>query len=236
MALASQCAPHVAPDTLLAVARHESRLHPWIVHNNKTGESFDGDSVASASEVARRWIGQGQSVDLGLMQINSANLGWLALGVEEAFEPCANIGAGGRVLEVGYAAAVAQHGTGLAALRATLSLYNTGSPAAGLTNGYVVGVEGSAQSYRVPSIAAYPLSTEAPPVVPGVPRTSMSVGLEAEREAIGSAPTIGTASPADAFGAQSRRDGNRASVADAFSARGGVVFNNGERNEGQGSR
>ncbi len=85
--------------------------------------------------MARDLIAQGRSIDLGLGQINSANLQWLGLSIEAAFEPCANLKAAAQVLLSGY-----RPQEGRRAFDAALSRYNTGHPRRGLANGYVARV------------------------------------------------------------------------------------------------
>ena len=93
--------------------------------------------AADAAALARAYIAQGYTVDLGLMQVNSTNVARLGYRIEEMFEPCKNIAAGGRVLAEFYAAARPRHESEQAALRAALSAYNTGNFVAGFQNGYL---------------------------------------------------------------------------------------------------
>ena len=86
---------------------------------------------------AKSAISAGHTVDLGYMQVNSANLKWLGYSVEDMFDPCKNITAGARILSDFYAAALAKYGNEQTALRAALSAYNTGSFTRGFGNGYV---------------------------------------------------------------------------------------------------
>ena len=69
------------------------------------------------------------------MQINSRNFEWLGLSLQDAFDPCASVRAGATVLT-------------------QLSRYNTGSPRAGFSNGYVARV--LASKGAAPPIAAAP--------------------------------------------------------------------------------
>ena len=79
---------------------------------------------------------RGHSVDLGLMQINSATASKLGLSIPDAFDACRSISAGAAVLREGYQRA----------LRIAFSLYNTGTPAAGIRNGYADRVEATASA------------------------------------------------------------------------------------------
>lgn len=95
LALADRCAPGVAPGTLLPIAYVESRLNPAAVNINKDG-----------------------SRDIGLMQINERNFGWLGLTHQTALDPCESIRAASNLLK-------------------SYSRYNTGNPEKGFVNGYV---------------------------------------------------------------------------------------------------
>lgn len=159
LALALQCAPQVAPDTMLAIAAHESALRPNIMANNNTKERAEGATPAEAAEKASAWIALGHSVDMGLMQINSLNLPRLGLTVADVFVPCINVQAGARILGDAYREAGVREGDKAAALRMALSAYNTGNFSAGISNGYVAAVEGQAAAYVVPSIAGAAQST-----------------------------------------------------------------------------
>jgi type IV secretion system protein VirB1 len=106
---------------LAGIAEHESGLRPFAIHDNATGQSVFPDDKAAAIATAESLISQGHSVDLGLFQINSANLGWLDLTVPAAFNPCRSAQAGAAVLTA-------------------FSRYNTGDAKKGIANGYAEGV------------------------------------------------------------------------------------------------
>lgn len=140
-ALAQQCAPTVAIETIAAVVTHESRTNPFAIGiNGGTRISRQPVNREEAVETAKKLLGMGLSIDLGLAQINSANLPKLGLTVEQVFEPCANLRAAETVLRWCYDPAAKRHGHGQAALQAALSCYNTGNYAGGFANGYVASV------------------------------------------------------------------------------------------------
>lgn len=134
-ALARRCAPTVDPKILVAVARVESQLNPLALHNNSRRITIYPGSSAVASELAEQWISKGDSVDMGLMQINSNNLSTLGLTVETALDPCRSLNAAAHVLSAVYeqGSAVADR---QAVLLIALSRYNTGRTLAGIGNGY----------------------------------------------------------------------------------------------------
>ena len=166
LALAAQCAPTIAAETLISIVDVESRSDPLAIGVNSGARpvSRPKDTV-EAARAARALIDAGGSVDLGIAQINSANLWRLGLSVEDAFETCANLNAAARILSDNYRTALKTQADPQAALRVALSLYNTGDRQRGVRNGYVARVEASARRV-VPAIRALaPASpaNEAPP-------------------------------------------------------------------------
>lgn len=151
--LAAQCAPSVAPQTLLAIVAVESGFEPLAIGVNGTPRlTVTAATPAKAAAKAAALIAAGRSVDLGLAQINSRNLGPLGLDLAGAFDPCRNLAAGAQLLTRDYGRSGADQVGVQAALRATLSYYNTGDPSRGLSNGYVAKVT-SAAARVVPALA-----------------------------------------------------------------------------------
>jgi type IV secretion system protein VirB1 len=143
MMLASQCAPSVAPQTVAAIVRTESRGHQFALNVNGGKQPAAQSNAADAAATARRYINAGYSVDLGLGQINSRNLRGLGLTLETIFEPCTNVAALGTILSANYKS-VRPGRHPQEALRMALSMYNTGSSSRGFANGYVGKVVASA--------------------------------------------------------------------------------------------
>ncbi|ACG78757.1 conjugal transfer protein [Phenylobacterium zucineum HLK1] len=161
--LASQCAPAVAPSTLLAIAKAESAFDPLAIGvNGAGGGALRPRSAEEAAAVARRLIANGRSIDLGLGQINSRNLSRLGLTVEAAFDPCRNLAASATVLSEGFDRATKVAPGEQAALRMALSIYNTGHPERGLRNGYVTRVTRAAASL-VPALRTHAAANVSPP-------------------------------------------------------------------------
>ena len=134
--LAHRCAPSISLTVLRGIARTESRFEPLALRDNTRGLARTPPSVNAAVAQAQRWLAAGDSVDLGLMQINAANLPSLGLTLATALDPCWSLSAAAAILRSAYArgASVADS---QAALLIALSRYNTGRPLAGLVNGYV---------------------------------------------------------------------------------------------------
>jgi type IV secretion system protein VirB1 len=143
LALASQCAPSVAPETVLAIIRTESNGEQFALNVNGGRQPARQTNAADAAATARRYVAAGYSVDLGLGQINSRNMRWLGLTWETVFDPCTNVAALARVLTANYNSVKAGRDP-QTALRVALSMYNTGSQTRGFRNGYVAKVVGNA--------------------------------------------------------------------------------------------
>jgi type IV secretion system protein VirB1 len=143
LALASQCAPSVAPETVLAIVQTESSGEQFALNVNGGKQPARQTNAADAAATARRYVAAGYSVDLGLGQINSRNMRWLGLTWETVFDPCTNVAALARVLITNYNAAKPGRDP-QTALRVALSMYNTGSQTRGFRNGYVAKVVGNA--------------------------------------------------------------------------------------------
>lgn len=172
-ALAASCAPAVHVDTLAAIAQTESRFNPLAMVDTHSGRVYAPGDRRAAVETASALLAQGHSLDLGLMQINSANLPRLGLTPAAAFDPCVSLDAAARLLVAGYRPASGEDRQ--RALQRALSRYNTGSPVRGLANGYVTKVQAAAEQI-VPALrtttpaldAPAPPPAAAPPVPPAL--------------------------------------------------------------------
>ncbi len=183
LALAAQCAPTIAPQTLLSVVQVESRFNPLAIGvNGAPRVTVAPVSVDDAVAKAGTLIAAGRSIDLGLAQINSRNLSWLGLSLREVFEPCTNLRAAARILQDGYMRSGAGRVGEQAALKTALSYYNTGHPIRGISNGYV-GKVTAAAGRIVPAIGG-----ASPPAMPGSePEPPPEVPLRAGWDVFGEA-------------------------------------------------
>jgi type IV secretion system protein VirB1 len=129
--LLNTCAPDVGERTMHAIVTVETGGHPYEIGDNTDRRSYAPRSQTEAIAWANRLLARGHNIDLGLAQVNSANLPHLRLTVADAFDPCKNVGAASQVLMYAYREAVAQFGPGQYALRRALSAYNTGKLFAG---------------------------------------------------------------------------------------------------------
>jgi type IV secretion system protein VirB1 len=141
--LAENCAPSVAPEIMEKLVRAESGFNRFAIGvNGVDRQSYSPGSKEEAARIARALIAQGQSIDMGLGQINSENQDWLELTVESVFDSCTNLHASERVLRDGYDRARKQGSDPETALHQALSAYNTGTFTRGFSNGYVERVMG----------------------------------------------------------------------------------------------
>lgn len=138
-ALISQCAPSVHPDTMHAIVSHESRGNPFAIGVNKGGPRLtrQPSTLQEAVNEAMRLVAAGHDFDVGLGQLNVANIRRLGLRLSDAFDPCTNLRATSGILSENYTRAMRKFGNPSSALKAALSAYNTGSFQAGIRNGYV---------------------------------------------------------------------------------------------------
>ena len=135
---------------MAAVAQTESQLDPLAIGDNTAHRSYRPQTKAEAVAVAQRLMAERHDLDVGLMQINQRNFGWLRLTLEDAFDPCRSIVAGATVLTA-------------------FSRYNTGTPTAGFANGYVARVVSAASGVELPRAQTKSTpNTEDPPQGSGV--------------------------------------------------------------------
>ena len=163
--LAASVAPSIAPETLAAFAQAESKLEPLAIGDNDTGASYRPATTAAAVALATSLLSQQHSLDLGIMQINSANLARVGMTVAMAFDPGQSIRAGAVILADAYQRC-RRNGTieEQAALRCAASIYNTGKERAGIVNGYQARVWRAA-ALLVPAIQS---AASADPLPPGI--------------------------------------------------------------------
>lgn len=138
VALAAECAPWVAPETMAAIVKTESQFKPFAININGGAKLERQPSSKVEAIVTARWLlNNNYNIDMGLGQINSANLKKTNLTVEDAFDQCKNLAASATILQWNYESASKSISGEQAALQAAISAYNTGSFTKGFGNGYV---------------------------------------------------------------------------------------------------
>jgi type IV secretion system protein VirB1 len=83
---------------LAAIAQTESGRDPLAVGDNTARRSYHPAARPEALALVAQLAAEGHDLDLGLMQINQRNFGWLGLTAGDAFEPCDSLAAGAAVL------------------------------------------------------------------------------------------------------------------------------------------
>lgn len=134
--LISMCSPQMQLPIAQAIIQTESRFNQFAIGVNKGGKAVkQPTNYQEAVVTAKRLIAQGANIDLGLAQINSANLGWLGLSVEQVLQPCNNL----KAMQTVYLSCYDRAGnTGLGTrMQRAFSCYNTGNFKKGFSNGYV---------------------------------------------------------------------------------------------------
>lgn len=95
--LALECAPHVAPATLQAIARTESAFNPYAI-GVVGGSVKQPTTFAQAVQTAKQLHEAGKNFSMGLAQINRYNLHKHGLNYESVFDPCLNLKTGANIL------------------------------------------------------------------------------------------------------------------------------------------
>lgn len=135
-ALISACAPNSPSSVVHSLVLTESGGYPLrMAVNDSPRRVYSPADRDAAAATLTALIQQGASVDIGLMQLNSATLARLHVTPTEALDPCRNIALGAQLFDRAYATAFARRAP-TPLLRAASSIYNTGDPLRGLRTGY----------------------------------------------------------------------------------------------------
>lgn len=127
MVLAQQCAPTVAPQTMAAVVQVESSFNPYAIGVVGGRLQRQPKSQAEAVATAKALEAAGWNFSVGVAQVNRYNLPKYSLTYEEAFEPCANVRVGSKILEDCYTRALPRtEGDRQRALHSAFSCYYSG--------------------------------------------------------------------------------------------------------------
>ena len=157
MALAQQCAPTVAPETMAAVISVESGFNPYAIGVVGAPLKNQPKNIDEAIETAKALALAGKNFSVGVMQVNRYNLTKHNLNYEKAFDICSNLYAGSKVLEDCYLRAIATNQNQQRALEAAFSCYYSGNFSRGFKPeggqpSYVQKVLTSAKKQIVPAI------------------------------------------------------------------------------------
>lgn len=179
-AIAQQCAPNVAPQTLMAVARVESSFNPYAIGVVGGRLERQPRNQAEAVATARNLERQNYNFSLGATQVNRYNLPKYNESYDTIFDVCRNFKTGAAILEECFVRAKRRFGEDQASLRAAFSCYYSGNFSTGFRHGYV---------QKVVAAASEPAPIA---VVPNVNR-----GASTTRAAPASTSTTDTREPVD---------------------------------------
>ncbi|WP_333995612.1 lytic transglycosylase domain-containing protein [Burkholderia orbicola] len=137
VALAQQCAPAVAPQTLAAIVRIESGFNPYaigVVHGRLVRQPRREDEAIATVKALQA---AGWNYSAGLAQINRENWFRYGLTARTVFDVCRNLSAGAAILRACFLRARVIHIHPQEALRVALSCYASGNFVTGFRVGYV---------------------------------------------------------------------------------------------------
>jgi type IV secretion system protein VirB1 len=152
--LAQQCAPLVDPGTMAAIVRVESGFNPFaigVVHGKLTRQPRN---LEEAQATIRELDKGGYNYSVGLSQVNKRNFGKYGLNGSNAFDPCANLDAGSKILSDCFVGALPHSKQYQDAIRSALSCYYGGSFSSQVASGYVQKV---VDSFRATTIRPIPV-------------------------------------------------------------------------------
>ena len=149
--LESTCLPTVPLTTLRAVIQVESSGNPNAMQIDFPKALLKRWNLPEGTLRLKRqptdlrealdWLAYFQSydifVDLGLMQVSTAEAKRRGISPASLLEPCTNLQVGWQILEDDYRIEQRTYGAGQEALQHALSRYNTGDTQQGIANGYL---------------------------------------------------------------------------------------------------
>lgn len=163
LALAQECAPTVAPQTMAAVVNVESSYNPYAIGVVGGRLARQPASREEAVATARQLASDGWNFSLGVAQVNRHNLPKYQISYEQAFDACTSLRVGSKILEDCYVRASKRTPEPQAALHAAFSCYYSGN----FTRGFKPDVAGK-PSYVQKVLASAGVPMKAIPVVPSI--------------------------------------------------------------------
>lgn len=133
-----QCAPHVAPSTMLAIIKTESRGNPLAIGLNRGYKLIYQPKSYTQAKAWVTYLEQHHyNFDVGLGQVNIKNIHQFGYSGVDALNPCLNLQMSSYILHKDYHKALYSSHTTHGALLKAISAYNTGNDSSGFYNGYV---------------------------------------------------------------------------------------------------
>jgi len=163
LALAQECAPTVAPQTMAAVVSVESGYNPYAIGVVGGRLARQPKSRDEAVATAQQLEADGWNFSLGVAQVNRYNLPKYQITYEQAFDACTSLRVGSKILEDCYVRASKRTPEPQAALHAAISCYYSGN----FTRGFKPDVAGK-PSYVQKVLASAGVQPKAIPVVPSI--------------------------------------------------------------------
>lgn len=154
VALSQACAPIVHQDTMRRIVAVESAFNPYAIGVVGGRLERQPKTHAEAVATARALQADGRNFSVGLAQVNQQHFERFGLTLETAFDACANLRAGSRILAECFERAKPKGEQ--PALRAAFSCYYSGNFLTGFAHGYVQKVVFA--------------NSESAPITPQVPR------------------------------------------------------------------
>lgn len=146
LALAMQCAPDVAPDTLTRIVKTESGFNPWaigVVGKPLKRQPQTRDEALSAIKQLNK---DNANFSIGLAQINRQYFD--VNEAERIFSPCTNLKMGSDILKDCYVRALKSSDSEQQALKKSFSCYYSGN----YTRGFVKENNGTSYVDRVVAV------------------------------------------------------------------------------------
>ncbi|PCQ45094.1 lytic transglycosylase domain-containing protein [Citrobacter freundii] len=146
LALAIQCAPDVAPDTLARIVKTESGFNPWAI--GVVGKSLkrQPQNKEEALAAVKQLVKEKANFSIGLGQINRQYFD--ADNAEAVFSPCTNLKMSSNLLKDCYVRALKSSADEQQALLKTFSCYYSGN----YTRGFVKENNGTSYVDRVVAV------------------------------------------------------------------------------------
>lgn len=163
LALAQECAPTVAPQTMAAVVNVESSYNPYAIGVVGGRLARQPQNHEEAVATAKQLETDGWNFSLGVAQVNRHNLPKYQITYAQAFDACTSLRVGSKILEECYVRASKLTPDPQAALHAAISCYYSGN----FTRGFKPDVAGK-PSYVHKVLASAGLQSKAIPVVPSI--------------------------------------------------------------------
>jgi type IV secretion system protein VirB1 len=149
--LHSRCLPTAPISTLRAIIHVESNDNPnamqidsprkllkrWKLPEGTLRLKRPPNSQPEALEWLKYFERNKIYIDLGLMQVSTAEAQRRGIPPASLLDPCTNLRVGWQILEDAYQIETKKYGPGQLALQHAISRYNTGDTQQGIDNGYV---------------------------------------------------------------------------------------------------